>query len=218
VESFIGNNVKNVVAYPGKDHIKSTVDPKNITLKAFESKKFNILFVGNLVRHKCVHTLIKAISYLNSNDIILNIIGNVSISPSYVKSLKKLVDILRLKSYVNFLGFISSYKLYEYFKRCHVLVLPSIYEGFGITYLEALGYGLPIIASTGGAAREIITDSRHGYLISPEKPIELAEKLSNLIRDRELLQKMSLNSLRHFEYFPTWSESMSKIHNFLKTF
>jgi len=218
IESFIGNNINAVVAYPGKDHIRSTVGPKDIALKAFESEKFQILFVGNLVRHKGIHTLIKALSYLNYHNIILNIIGDLSISPSYVKSLRKLVDTLGLRSQVNFLGFLSSHRLHEYFRRCHVLALPSIYEGFGIVHLEALGFGLPIVASTGGAAREIIIDGRHGYLVPPEKPNVIADKLSILIRDRELLHKMSLNALQRFENFPPWSESMSKIRKFLATY
>ncbi len=218
VESFIGNKGNSVVAYPGRDHIKSTVMPKDITLKAYESNKFHILFVGNLVRHKCVHTIIKAISNLDDDKVILNIIGNLSISPSYVKSLRKLVYTLGLGSQVNILGFLSNHELNQYFRDCHVFTLPSIYEGFGIAYLEALGYGLPIIGSTEGAAREIIKDGIHGYLVEPESPITLAKKLSILIKDRALLQKMSLNALNHYQKFPLWSESMSKIRNFLTSF
>lgn len=218
VESFIGDNVNSVVAYPGRDHIKSTVMPKDITLKLCESEKFHILFVGNLVRHKCIHTIIEAISNLDDDKVILNIVGNLSISPSYVKSLRKLVYSLGLNSRVNILGFLSNHKLNQYFRDCHVFTLPSIYEGFGIAYLEALGFGLPIIASTEGAAREIIKDGIHGYLVEPELPIALAKKLSILISDRELLQKMSLNALNHYRKFPLWSESMSKIRNFLTSF
>ena len=70
--------------------------------------------------------------------------------------------------------------------------MPSSYEGFGIVYLEGMQFGLPAIAGTAGAAKEIITHGHNGFLVPPGNPEALAHHIELLIRDRELLLKMSL--------------------------
>ena len=61
-----------------------------------------------------------------------------------------------------------------------VLAVPSLYEAFGIVYLEALGFGLPVIASSAGAAHELITHGEHGFLVAPGDAASLAQHLHTL--------------------------------------
>ena len=96
-----------------------------------------------------------------------------------------------LKSKVFFHGPLDNEELIEKLKSAHVLVVPSSYEGFGIVYLEGMAFGLPAIGTTAGAASEIINDGENGYLVPPDDDRMLAERLSRLAKDRDLLARMS---------------------------
>ncbi len=97
----------------------------------------------------------------------------------------------------------------------HILVVPSDYEGFGIVYLEGMSFGLPAIATTSGAACEVIADGVNGYLIAPNQAVALAAHLRELHTDRAALVRMSLAARERFLSHPTWDESMAKVRNFL---
>jgi glycosyltransferase involved in cell wall biosynthesis len=93
--------------------------------------------------------------------------------------------------------------------------VPSSYEGFGIAYLEGMAFGLPAIATTAGAAGEIVTHGKDGYLISPGDSHALAEHLLQLAMDRQLLLAMSLAARERFLAHPTWEQSGETIREFL---
>ena len=72
-----------------------------------------------------------------------------------------------LSSFVFLHGSLNNQPLIKKLKNAHVLVVPSSYEGFGIVYLEGMGFGLPAIGTTAGAAGEVIRDGVDGFLIQP---------------------------------------------------
>jgi glycosyltransferase involved in cell wall biosynthesis len=93
--------------------------------------------------------------------------------------------------------------------------VPSSYEGFGIVYLEGMAFGLPAIGTTAGAASEIISDGENGYLISPDDAAMLAERLSTLAHDQDLLADMSVKALDRYHEQPTWEQTAASIRQFL---
>ncbi len=93
--------------------------------------------------------------------------------------------------------------------------MPSSYEGFGIVYLEGMAFGLPAIGTTAGAASEIISDGENGYLIPPDDAATLAERLSTLARDRDLLARMSVKALERYRQQPRWEQTAGRIRDFL---
>ncbi len=217
IESFMGKSLVGVVAYPGRDHICHKVTQNIVSQRVNRSQPLQILFVGNLLPHKGLHTLIKALSIIEKERWSLAVIGNFSISKNYTESVKNLIQKNNLDSRVELLGFVDNDELSASFKKSHLLVVPSIYEGFGIVYLEALGFGIPVIATTNGAAKEIIRHSEEGFLVPPEDPQSLARHISILINNPDLLNNMSRNSIKRYEDFPTWSTSMKRIRDFLVT-
>jgi glycosyltransferase involved in cell wall biosynthesis len=116
---------------------------------------------------------------------------------------------------VQFLGPLQDAELVQQFILNQVTTLPSSYEGFGIAYLEGMGFGLPAIASTQGAAQEIITHGKNGFLAPPNRPQELARCLLQLIEDRSRLVQMSLDARQRFLVHPTWKQTMERIRDFL---
>ena len=94
-------------------------------------------------------------------------------------------------------------------------MVPSSYEGFGIVYLEGMGFGLPAIGTTGGAAGEIIEHGQTGYLIAPDDSRALAEHLQSLAEDRGALTRLSLNARARYLRQPSWTETAKSIRDFL---
>jgi glycosyltransferase involved in cell wall biosynthesis len=103
----------------------------------------------------------------------------------------------------------------EMYKQAHVMVVPSSYEGFGIVYLEGMGFGLPAIGTIAGGASEIITPGEDGYLIQPDDAATLAQHLQDLARDRDLLVRLSLNAVKRYRSQPKWDETAKRIRKFL---
>ena len=94
-------------------------------------------------------------------------------------------------------------------------MVPSSYEGFGIVYLEGMGFGLPAIGTTAGAAAEIIHHGMNGYLITPADAQALAAHLTTLAQDRALLVQLSLNALERYRQQQPWEQTAADIGGFL---
>ncbi len=172
------------------------------------------MFLGNVIQRKGLHTLLEAAGRLQS-PIRLDVVGSLDSEPDYAREIQKRAKLSNLQSRVFFHGSLDNEELVAKFKSSHALVVPSSYEGFGIVYLEGMGFGLPAIGTTAGGATEIISDGETGYLIPPDDAELLAKRLSQLVRDRNLLTRMSLNALKRYREQPTWEETARKMREFL---
>ena len=217
VESIMGTKCPSIVAYPAGNRFSDCITEEEIAIRSKDPGPLRILFVGNVIRRKEVHTLLEAIGQLPRDVCNLTVVGDLFMDKSYVRTIYSQVKENMLTDRVSFLGSIPDNELITQFKTSHVLVMPSSYEGFGIVYLEGMGFGLPAIASTGGGACEIITQGRDGLLIPVGDTASLAGHLNDLHRDREMLLSMSLNAYRRFESHPTWQMTAEGIQVFLKT-
>jgi glycosyltransferase involved in cell wall biosynthesis len=82
----------------------------------------------------------------------------------------------------------------EVMMQSDVLVLPSFSEGFGLVVTEALACGLPVIVTPDVGASDLVCDGREGFVVPVGSSAAIAERLSVLNRDRELLAYMSQNA------------------------
>jgi glycosyltransferase involved in cell wall biosynthesis len=98
------------------------------------------------------------------------------------------------------------------------MAVPSSYEGFGIVYLEGMHFGLPAIAGTAGAAKELVHHGHNGFLVPPGDAAALSRRISLLMEDRELLKRLSLAAQRSAAAHPTWNESAARGRAFLQSF
>lgn len=78
---------------------------------------------------------------------------------------------------VSFLGQVSEEKLNELYQTCDLFVAPSLYESFGLIYLEAMNYGKPVIGCRAGGIPEVINEGITGLLAEPEAPDSLAKAM-----------------------------------------
>jgi glycosyltransferase involved in cell wall biosynthesis len=100
--------------------------------------------------------------------------------------------------------------------RHQVLAVPSLYEAFGIAYLEAMGFGLPVLGTTAGAAGELITHAEHGFLVDPGDAAALAHHVRTLQHDRKRLQRMSLAAHRRARAHPTWDDCAGRVRGLIR--
>jgi glycosyltransferase involved in cell wall biosynthesis len=103
----------------------------------------------------------------------------------------------------------------SHLRRAHVLALPSAHEGFGIAYLEGMGFGLPAVATRSGGATDLVTHGETGFLVPPEGVGAVYAALSALATDRALLARMGRAALRRYERHPPWPETAARIRRFL---
>ncbi len=134
----------------------------------------------------------------------------------YVTAVRNQVEQTGLQNQVQFLGPLDVGSLIDMLKQQHVLVVPSFYEGFGIAYLEGMGFGLPAIASTAGAAGEIITHGQDGFLVPPGDPAALTTCLAEFYQSPGLRAEMGRAALARYHRHPTWSQSGAEIRAFLQ--
>jgi glycosyltransferase involved in cell wall biosynthesis len=97
----------------------------------------------------------------------------------------------------------------------HVLAVPSAYEGFGIVYLEAMGFGVVPIASSAGGGAEIVEQGKSGYLVAPDDARGIARALEILAGDRGLLRAMAHEARHRYGAFPGWKRSMASAVSYL---
>ena len=215
VEQLIGAGYPGLVAYPAGDHFQPPLTDNEIALRASQPGTLRMLFLGNVIPRKGLHTLLQALSRVPQGAWSLEVIGSLGAARAYAASMQRLAAQLGLSDRVKFLGALADTELARRLEKAHLLAVPSSYEGFGIAYLEGMGFGLPAIGTTAGSAGEMITHGVDGYLIEPEDAQALAGHLNELWQDRRKLTQMSLAARRRYSAHPTWEQSGAQMRAFL---
>lgn len=204
-----------IVARPAGDRLDPNLGANEISERA-ERDPLRILFVGNLVPRKGLHTLLAGLAAVEG-DWRLAVVGErADQNRSYVAHVRKRSRALGLAERVTFCGRLGDDELAAEFARSHLLAVPSTYEGFGIVYAEGMSFGLPALATTEGGAAELVTHGEDGFLVSPEDSSAVAEAVRTVLQDRDRLRRMSLAARRRYEEHPGWDETMAEVHEFLQ--
>ena len=210
-----------VVAYPSGSRV-SGLTSDQIKSRVNRERPLHIVFVGSVIPRKGLHVLLNSLAKIKTSPQMLRepmrltIIGNIRADPKYFQSIQHQIHRLYLEEQVRVMGLVDQESLIRNLSEADVLVVPSDYEGFGIVYLEAMAFGLPAVASTAGAAHEIITPGKDGFLIPPGDSDALADVLTLLQDNRRRLMSMSLAARKRFEQQPTWAETAARIERFLQ--
>lgn len=216
VNGVMENGKPSVVAFPPTDRLGEAISEQEIEERS-KQKELRILFLGNVIERKGVTTLLEAVKGLRSK-VILDVVGGLSAEPEYTKTIQTYISENDLSSFVFLHGPLNNQPLIDKLRAAHVLVVPSSYEGFGIVYLEGMGFGLPAIGTTLGAAGEVIEDGVTGFLIQPGDAQGLAGRLEVLAERRDFLLQMSLAARSRYQRQPRWDQTAGKIREFLRSF
>lgn len=175
-----------------------------------------ILCVGRLLSHKGVDVLIRALRFLPSNTKLL-VVGPIQ-DYSYYEYMKKLVDI-NCPGRVIFTGEVSPKRLPEFYNVCDVFAQPSVYydylgnyhpssELLGLTKLEAMACGKPVIVSDVGGLPELIVNGKNGYVVKAGDEEKLAATITSILNE-ENGRKIGREGLTLVRKHYTW-DSVAK--------
>lgn len=161
----------------------------DVRKRDYQSGRLKLLYAGQLVRHKGVHTAIEAMARLVNqgklNQITLTLVG--SGHPDYEAFLRDIVERERLTDFVTFHEPVSKEEMPAIFEQFDVLIFPSIYEEpLARITQEAMASGLVVVGTTTGGTKEILRDGETGFTFAPEDADGLAEQVSRLITDPDL--------------------------------
>ena len=147
-----------------------------------------VLFLGRMVPEKGITTLIDAAKKIHETypECLFILAGK----GPYLSDYKALVRKEGLEKHMLFIGYVNEREKATLLKRCDMLVVPSNYEPFGIVAIEGMAAGKPVIAARTGGLSSIINDGETGILFEPENVSDLSEKISTLIEDPTLCEKL----------------------------
>jgi glycosyltransferase involved in cell wall biosynthesis len=156
-----------------------------------------VLYVGRLRTRKAVAVLLEAMSVLARRrpDLRLVIAGDGEQGPA----LRRRAALPDLEGRVEFAGPLDREQIAQWYRRVAVLCLPSTYEGFPVTIVEAMAAGLPVVATRVAGVPEAVEDGVTGVLVEPEDAEGLAAALDAVLEDVDLRRKMGKAARRAFE-------------------
>ncbi len=210
VVALAGRVTTHVIAYPAGDRFGAP----SPTTRTFDGV-LRLIFVGNVSARKGLHTLIDALARVRCAWT-LDVVGSESVEPAYAERARAHARTLGLTDKLRWHGRLDDARLADMYSAADALAVPSHYEGFGIVYLEAMGFGVPVIASSAGAAREIVNDGVEGFLVPPENAEVLAAAIERLA-DPARLAAMRVAARARFERHPGWEAACAQIRAFLLT-
>lgn len=153
-----------------------------------------LLYVGQIVQHKGVHTLIEAFKLIFNNSknklVTLTIVGG-SIDTQYKNYIQELVSSLGLEKNVDFIGFLNRDDLIPLYQKHDILIFPSVWdEPFGITLLEGMSSALAVVATGTGGSKEIVRDEVNALLFAKEDAESCAAQILRLINNPEMFDNI----------------------------
>jgi glycosyltransferase involved in cell wall biosynthesis len=147
-----------------------------------------LLFVGRVTLHKGLNVLVKSLHYLKK-PVHLVLIGPVENTEK--TTIFKLIEdeTQRGQHKITYLGVMNNVDIIKWYQKATLFVLPSFYEGFPITIIEALSCETPVVATPVGGIPEVVEDHKTGTLIPLNNPIALAEAIEYLLDNKGIRDK-----------------------------
>jgi glycosyltransferase involved in cell wall biosynthesis len=203
------------VATPGRDHLNIAIQ-SNQPGRRSNFAEFQILFVGNLIERKGLHWLLEALGDLDRDGWHLHVIGRADLETDYARQIQKSMVGAPFKGRVTYHGPVEREALSLHYDGADLLAVPSNHEGFGLVYLEAMGHGLPVLASASGGASDLVSHGQNGFLIEPGDVGQLRRYLQQYLDDDTLLKRHGKAARDRFSHQPTWAETSQVIIDYLQ--
>ena len=170
-----------------------------------------VVYVGRMLPRKDIRNIVRAVALLKERSLtpLLLLVGGETVDPDPVTTpeigeLWRLAMDLGIADQVRFTGKRQADVLRNYYSAGDVVVTTPWYEPFGLTPLEAMACGRPVIGSAVGGITHTIADGLTGFLVPPRDPSALAERLSLLLTDSRRRNQMGAAARARVEQEFTW--------------
>ena len=195
------------VVLPGTDRSVHQQERSQITHGNRDAVR--LLSVGSIIPRKGFPDLIAALAPLADLPWTLSIAGDTTRNAGAFERLISDITRFGFESRVQVLGAVSDSELDILYTQADAFVLASLFEGYGMVYAEAMAYGLPIIATRGGAIPDTVP-SEAGLLVNPGDVPALTLALQTVIEDAPYRARLSSGALRAAAQQPTWDQAAAQ--------
>jgi glycosyltransferase involved in cell wall biosynthesis len=167
-----------------------------------------IVFIGRLKRHKLPDHALKAFAIIKEQlpDSKMWVIGDGIM----LEELKK----MNIND-VTFYGHIENQLKYDLLRKAHVILMPSVREGWGLVVTEANAMGTPVVAYNVPGLQDSIIDGKTGILLKENSPQNLAQAAISLLIDRSILKRYSSDALAFSKNF-SWDNTATAFDKIIK--
>ena len=216
------NTKQDILKFYNIDENKVHVIPNGYDNKLFNVenadistlKKYNIdydymVMVGASYPHKNLEIAIKAIADIKE-ECRLIIVGKES---EYIRKLKELSKELNIEEKVNFIGYIPDEDLPSLYYYSKAFLYTTLYEGFGLPILEAMGCETVVITSDNSSLPEVYGDA--ALVFKDNDLVDLREKMEDILRSETLRKSIIEKSKKNIKMF-SWERTAREIYNILE--
>lgn len=162
-----------------------------------------ILYVGTVESRKNVSLLIKSFYKLKKQGINHKLVL-IGVHGFGSAEIVELVKNLSMSKEVIFTGYVSDEDLVKFYNTADLFVYPSLYEGFGLTPLEAMACGCPVVSSNTSSLPEVVGNA--GVLVDPHDSDALTSEIHSLLTNNDLKKELSKKSLERAKIF-NWKKT-----------
>jgi glycosyltransferase involved in cell wall biosynthesis len=168
-----------------------------------------LLSMGQVVPRKDHRTLVEALATIRNLDWTCVIAGSLERAPETAEALRDQIEAAGLQDRVALFGEADEDEAVRLYAEADLFVLPSLYEGYGMVFAEALRSGLPIVATRAGAVPDLVP-AEVGLLVEPGDAGALAAALARLIGDEGFRRALTEGARAAGAKLPGWDETASK--------
>lgn len=216
-----------------EDLVKFGIPSRNITIiphgviinydKKLPTKEKlkTITFLGTVARDKGIEDVIKTFNILNNYRLSMRsnekfnfwVLGS-GVS-EYVNYIKQLSSRLGIAQEIHFFGFVSEEEKFNRLARSHILINPSVREGWGLVNIEANRMGTPVVAYRSPGLVDSVSAGNSGVLCQQNTPDDLAKNILRILDDNDLYRKLCKDSIAWSNNF-TWEKSKTMSINLIE--
>ena len=190
------------VVYPALDHSFLAKGGSSV-----RTERPFLLYVGGGDLRKNLNFLLRAFSFI-PEDLRSRYELVIDVEPEFKPKLLQQAMSLGIHEDVDFIGYPDDRTLVSYYRGCTGVVLPSLYEGFGLPLLEAMAFSKPILASKCSSIPEVVGDA--ALLFDPRDLKDATDKMTMLLSDTGLQAKLSRKVSERLSKF-SWENSVSEL-------
>ncbi len=158
---------------------------------------FYLITIGRLIKRKNIETMLKGLALVRKKSVRLLIVGD---GPER-EHLEGVVKEQGLQGRVVFLGYLDEAAKYRYLSCSDCYIMTSLHEGFGIVFMEAMNFGLPVISTNHGGQPDFLTDGENALLINVGDLEACAASIERIAGDEKLRRRFASRNLKVVKSF-----------------
>lgn len=205
---------RQLVAPVGRER-EPLLTTEDIDARAHQPGPLRLVYAGPLTDGCGLQAAVTGLSGVDA-DWHLTVVGDRSADSDYVDRLEARIDEAGVRDAVRFEGRVSGDPLADLFRFSHLFLAPALRPGCGYRHVQAMGFGLPVVARQGRSASDLVVDRENGRLVPPEDTRALREAVAELAADRTTLTRHGWAARGRFEAQPTWQTTVDRTVEFFE--